>query len=304
MKRTEHWQKLKEQIPICDYAAFLGYTVIRCGRYYTLKEHESVRIDPVKNCFWRNSQIGDGQAIGKGGSIIDFVLEFTDLTLAETFKALENYLGTEPQFSTKTRYMNREKRQKEKGIQLPDRAGNMKRVFAYLVQTRKIDVSIVQEMVQKKQLYQDVKGNCVFVSYDENGRPDFACLRGTNTAHPFYGDVHGCDYTKGFYLDYGANRLYLTEAVIDTLSVMTLHLDDYKQWNHLAIAGGGKWEAVINHLNGIREVWVGTDNDETGRKAAEKIAELVQQKNPKVRVIFDFPEQKDWNDVLIKRSNL
>ena len=38
-------------------------------------------IDPEKNCFWRNSVPTMGTAIGKGGSIIDVVLEFTDMDL-------------------------------------------------------------------------------------------------------------------------------------------------------------------------------------------------------------------------------
>ena len=40
---------------IVDYAARIGFTPRRIGRYYTLKEHDSVRITPVKSCFWRNA---------------------------------------------------------------------------------------------------------------------------------------------------------------------------------------------------------------------------------------------------------
>ena len=60
------YQIIKEQIRIIDYAPRLGFTVKRKGKYYSLKEHDSVIIDPEKNCFWRNSVPTIGTAIGKG----------------------------------------------------------------------------------------------------------------------------------------------------------------------------------------------------------------------------------------------
>ena len=47
--------RIKEDISITDYAVRLGFTLKKVGSYYTLKEHDSVRIDPVKNKFYRNS---------------------------------------------------------------------------------------------------------------------------------------------------------------------------------------------------------------------------------------------------------
>ena len=65
MQGQELYNYIKEQVRIGDYAAQrLGYTVVRKGRYFSLKEHDSVMIDPVKNCFWRNSRPGQGKAIG------------------------------------------------------------------------------------------------------------------------------------------------------------------------------------------------------------------------------------------------
>ena len=60
-------------------------------------------------------------------------------------------------------------RQEMKSLQeaLPSRARNMHRAYAYLTQTRYIDQDIVQDFVNRKMLYQDVRGNCVFVAYDE-----------------------------------------------------------------------------------------------------------------------------------------
>lgn len=289
MSRQEHYRMLKEQIDIRDYARYLGYTVVKRGRYYSLKEHDSVRIDPEKNCFWRNSKPGHGGSFGAGGSIIDFVMEFTGSGKAETLKALEKYLHVVPE-----RCMFPVKKEKTDKLILPTAAPNMKRVFAYLIQTRKIGADIVQELVHKRQLYQDVNGNCVFVSYD-NDKPVFACRRGTNTEKPFYGDVEGCDYRKGFYLNFKAEKLYITEAVIDALSVMTIKGRAFREWNYLAVAGGGKWEAVSSYLAGVKEIWIGTDNDDTGKKAADRIENYVNANHPDICIIRDFPNKKDWN---------
>ena len=64
-----------KSVPIIDFASRKGFTLFRVGRYYSLAEHDSVRIDNEKNCFWRNS-VFFGKGSGGAGSIIDFALEF------------------------------------------------------------------------------------------------------------------------------------------------------------------------------------------------------------------------------------
>lgn len=296
MNKQDHYRMLKERVDICEYAGYLGYTVVRKGRYYSLKEHDSVRIDPDKNCFWRNSRQGQGGAFGRGGSVIDFVMEFTGADKKGALLALEEYTGTMHPVGKNRSLLRPERAVHPEKLQLPERAPDMKRVFAYLVKTRKIRKDIVQELVGKKQLYQDKNGNCVFVSY-RDGIPVFACRRGTSTENPFYGDVRGCDYNYGFHISHGAHRLYITESVIDALSVMTLR-GNYGEWDYLALAGGGKWNAIQSHMAGIREVWIGTDQDDMGLETAKKIAAWVGTHAPEVVIVFDLPEKKDWNQVL------
>ena len=67
----------------------------------------------------------------------------------------------------------------------------MHRAYAYLTQTRYIDQDIVQDFVNRKMLYQDVRGNCVFVAYDEKKEPVFANFRGTLSEVKFLGDEIG-----------------------------------------------------------------------------------------------------------------
>lgn len=301
MDNRDVYREIKSGIKIEDYARKSGYTVVKKGRYFSLKEHDSVMIDPVKNCFWRNSEPGMGRAIGKGGSIIDFVCEMEGVTLHEALKKLtaEIHLEGLPKFE-------RPRQQKPKevtGLELPPEDTNMRNVFAYLIKTRKIAQKVVQSFVDRKMLYQDQNKNCVFVSYDqrEPEKAVFGCRRGTNTYHPFYGDLKGCDYRQCFFYGNRAKRLYIAESVIDIMSVMSLKADR-EQFDYLALAGVGKWDVLDTYLPEKRyeEIWIGTDQDTWGRQAAALLKERTTEKRPDVKVIMDLPEEgyKDWNDVL------
>lgn len=306
MTKEEIYQEIKRQILIVDYAARLGFTVVRKGKYFSLKEHDSVIIDPYKNCFWRNSKCGNGSSIGRGGSIIDFVLEFTNLSLHEVLKQLSSeILGT----TSKTDFVGskEQKRNYTGGLELPEADSNMHNVYAYLIKTRKIAPEIVQLLVERKQLYQDQMKNCVFVSYDqaELEKPVFACKRGTNTFKPFYGDVPGCDYTQCFYIDQKSEEIFITESVIDALSVMTLRPDVH--WNFLALAGVGKIECLSRYLtNAIKTVRIGTDNDLSGKNAALEMKQIIENEKKDIQIIFDFPPEgwKDWNEFLQNKGGI
>ncbi len=297
---------VKDQVAIADYARELGYTVVRKGKYYSLKEHDSVMIDPERKCYWRNSRPGNGGNIGQGGSVIDFVMEFEAVSLEEALRIL----GSRVNFTDDSRIVSPVQKRPDilepKPLQLPLKGQDMHKVFAYLIKTRKIDPAVVRGLVRRNQLYQDDHGNCVFVSYDDNREVISACRRGTNTYNPFYGDVAGSDYSKGFYLNNQADKIYVTESVIDALSVMTLKGKDAGQWNYLALNGVGKWKAVCTYLEGgrISGVWIGLDNDTPGIEAGRMLAREARKSRPEIEIYFDFPpekEGKDWNDVLIKR---
>lgn len=160
--------------------------------------------------------------------------------------------------------------------------------------------------MNRKMLYQDIHKNCVFVSYDPEGKPVFACVRGTNCYKPFYGDLSGCDYEKCFFVGNHAKRLYVTESVIEIMSVMSL-LEEPLSFDYLALAGVGKADSIQTYL--VRDweaIYLGTNQDEHGREAAEHMERLVKKKRPDIRVVLDLPEGEgsDWNDILRKRQEL
>lgn len=266
-------------------------------------------IDPEKNCFWRNSKLGNGNSIGKGGSIIDFLLEFTDRSLHEVLKELSKEIFAEdmakvPSFEKSKKMISRP----TGTLELPPQDSHMHNVYAYLIQTRKIKKNIVQLFVDRKMLYQDTHKNCVFVSYDFHDRkkPVFGCLRGTNCYKPFYGDLSGCDYEKCFFVGNHAKRLYVTESVIEIMSVMSL-LEEPLSFDYLALAGVGKADSIQTYLDrDWQEIYLGTNQDEHGREAAEHMERLVKKERPDIRVVLDLPEGEgsDWNDILRKRQEV
>lgn len=301
MTNEEFYQALKEQNSIVDYAKELGFTVVRKGKYYSLKEHDSVIIDLDRNCFWRNSKPGIGRSIGKGGSIIDFICEFEQVDYKEAIKILKQ--RTYLKYTTVKKKTVEEK--KEQPFELPKKADNMRMVFAYLTKTRCISQKVVQDFVNRKMLYQDKNNNCVFVGYDINNsdKPVFACKRGTNTYNPFYGDVAGCDYEKCFYVENNSETLCVTESVIDAMSVMTLTLNDSDKMNYLVLAGVGKWKCIRNYLltGKFKKVVIAVDNDKGGMETAELLWGCMDREFStiqKSKVLPPANKGKDWNEVL------
>lgn len=212
-------EAIKENVRIEDYASSCGFHVVRKGKYLSLKEMDSIMIDTVKNCFYRNSGIGNRIS----GSVIDFAMNVKNLSFSEAFMELQDYINVGdymdyPDFSSAVKA--KEKAVEQKVLELPQKAQNMRRVYAYLLKSRHLEPDVVQDFVDRDMLYQDVHGNCCFVGYDEQGKANYGFLRGTNTQRRFIGDVPGCDYTQGFYIHNGAEKLIISESVIDAASVM------------------------------------------------------------------------------------
>lgn len=307
----EVYDEMKRQIRITDYAREHGFTLVRTGRYYSLKEHDSVRIDTEKNCYWRNSVPGK-YGVGKGDSVIGFAAEFVHH--GDLHEALEELSGKiSRQDTVRAERPPAPERAgnvgERKELVLPEKGKNMKRVYAYLIQTRYLDQDVVQDFVNRKMLYQDVKGNCVFVSHDQNQKPDFACIRGTLSDVRFLGDVEGCSYGQGFYIDNGADQLIITESVIDAMSVMSIlqgQGKDYHAFDYLPMGGTGKYEAVLNHLKEQpkEHIMLALDHDLAGTESMQYIRELLIQeiKMDPGQITFHVPEKKDWNQELAEAA--
>lgn len=299
--------KIIEECSILDFAEEIGFHLKKGARYYSLMEHDSVRIRADGKRYWRNSVAGEGGSVGKGGTVIDFAIEFCNM---DTHKALRYFtekvmkdIKLKPVAARSPKTDQGPKKEK-KNLVLPNKAQDMRRVYAYLTKSRMICKDIVQDFVDDKMLYQDTFGNCVFVGY-KKGIPVFATRRGTTTHVRFTNDVPGCDYGYGFYIDNGSGSLIVTESVIDAMSIMTiLHRQkrDYRAYDYLALAGTGKVEALEEHLKEkkdvIRKVIAACDNDEYGRLCAENIKKMVSHYQD-IDFVWKLPKkEKDWNEEL------
>ncbi len=306
--------EIKNQVQITDYAREHGFTLIRKGRYYTLAQHDSVRIDTTKNYYWRNS-IPGRTGVGKGDSIIGFAAEFVhNGDLHEALKELTERIYIPEQYVSRTKEQVRDKQAVKQPVKqelhLPEKGKNMRRVYAYLTKSRYIAQEIVQDFVDRKMLYQDVNGNCVFVAYDAEGNPNFASLRGTLSDIRFLGDVEGCDYTNGFYINNHSEKLIVTESVIDAMSVMTIleaQGKDWKAYDYLPLGGTGKYEPLRNHLKEQpkSEILLAEDHDISGVTSMQLIKNmLVEEVGMKAgQIHFHVPEKaKDWNQELTNHA--
>lgn len=302
----EEWNLIREKVRITELATIYGFTLIRKGRYFSLKEHDSVRINPEKNNYNRWST-------GTQGSCIDFAYEFGNyrnkydairhlLELARVAKRMsyQSVGMKEPETQLSETFKKREKR----SLKLPERDNNVKNVFAYLVKTRGIDKDIVSNFLERRYLYQDIHKNCVFVTYKED-KPVFASLRGTNTHIKFIGDVEGSDQTRCSYIDNGKKVIVVTESMIDAMSYMTFqrHMTfQENEYNYLALSSANKYSAILVHLKEhpeINQVILAYDNDTAGIHAMKESQKMLINYGFQGRVKTHFPAfTKDWNDEL------
>ena len=281
----------------------MGLNPIRRGRYYMFSDKgqagdfSSLVIDPEKNCFYRNSQ-------GTRGSVIDFYQMVTGKSIGECIKDLKSRINVSEMNVTR-QTMNQTQQVEEKGkLELPEQASNMRRVYAYLLNTRYLNQDVVQEFVDNKMIYQDTYGNCVFVSYDKDDTPVFACKRGTHSEKRFVADVKNSDYSKGFYIDNNASKTIVTESVIDAMSVMGIIQakgEDYHSYNYLPLAGAAKLDCLMHQLrkHPVSDVYMALDRDEGGIENIERTRELITEQFPDDEIWIHecLPEYtKDWNE--------
>ena len=97
--------------------------------------------------------------------------------------------------------------------------------------------------MKSKQIYQDTKGNCVFVGFDEKGTAKFGAVRTMLTDRKYRGDCKNSDKRYAFHqIGTDTTRLYVFEAPIDLLSHCTLvdqtyGAGKYKDQTRLALCG-------------------------------------------------------------------
>ncbi len=186
-------------------------------------------------------------------------------------------------------------------FELPEPNSDMRRVFAYLTKHRFIDPLIISHFAHERKIYEDRKyHNVVFVGMDENGVPKQASVRSTLSFGKTFRITVANSDTKYSFSHFGNDeKLFVFEAPIDMLSFITLYQKDWE--NHSYIAVNGVYESAVlkaleNHID-LRSIYLCTDNDEGGIDAAERLRDILREKNYE-NIFRISPQNKDWNEDL------
>ena len=284
-----------------EYALKQGYDLIKRGRFYVMRDHDSMVFTEDGKWFW-NSR-------GLRGRAIEFIMNYEHRSLREAVLILSTGMSNSHS-PKKATYLPTTERQTE--FVLPERAENYSKMFWYLCEKRKLDPDIVKSLVNQDMLYQSKQGmNAVFVGYDKGGKPKSAFQRGTwenNTVPPFKRNVYGSDKSYPFCIKgkNDSNAVFVFEAAIDAISHASLYKlngKDYKKSHRISL-GGLDIKPLLRFLKEYPEVEniiLALDNDAAGQKATESIVQKFKElygKDGRYHIYITLPKCKDWNEDL------
>lgn len=283
---------------LLDYLHSQGYRLIKSTpREYRLEEHDSLVISNNR-WHWFSRDMG--------GNTLDFLIKYEGKSFNEAVGILT---GRELQrFTAKLRdiFISEDyaesKEENVTELVLPLKARNYRRVFAYLNKTRKIDASIIADMMHLGKLYQSERGNCVFVGTDKDGNIRFACERGTFSGVSYRRDCPGSDKRFCFHMEGRSNLLYVFEAPIDAMSHATLFKMkrlDYTEDHRISLGclGNAALKQYLLDRPEIRNVILCLDNDRWGRAASAKFMQELKEKG--YAVSEELSKGKDYNEDLV-----
>ena len=283
MQYTEEQIARANQTDLVSFLNAQGEQLVKSGREYRWKKHDSVTISG--NRWYRHSQ-------SKGGYPVDFVMEFYYATFPEAVKILIGEEGEGRQKSCPA---------PSKDFRLPEKNEDNEKIMKYLTEKREIEKTLVEDWIDRGDIYEEKKHhNVIFVGRDADGIPRYAHCRGTGEIK-YRGDVTGSDKSYGFSYRGTDNQLFVFEAAIDLLSFIQLFPKDWKKRSYLSL-GGVSSVALMTFLSErpqITSVFLCLDNDQAGNEACEKLAGEISEGYSVIRL---KPSKKDWNEILCDKN--
>ena len=246
------------------------------GQYgYELEEKES-RAYHAKHSgglyFYKDNNVFQHFGSNKNGGAIAFVMMEESLSFVDAVKQLLGPDYVPMQETTSHKYSPPPEK---KDLVLPEKAVNFKRAYWYLVQVRGIDARIVSALMNEKKVFQDTRGNCVFVAYDEHGNPQYCSKRGTypDAKEQYKRDQEGSDKSYPFHMVGSSKKVYVLESPADAMSHASLAKYYGADWNqdHRISQGCLSDNALQRILNmyDINEICFAYDNDIDGVKPVQ-----------------------------------
>lgn len=282
-EKNEEWKSKivnARSVDLVDLVRSCGYTPVRkSSKTYMLKEHDSFVIFRNTNTFYHYSQ-------AQGGSPIDFLMKYNNMSLQEAVERLNNEavaytVSLQSKTSAQRHSTNNESIQRydsaiDDEMVLPPPNENYRRVFAYLTKTRGITAEVVSFFMHEKRLFESSDHhNAVFVTYDDAGKAVYASQRGTLTAgRIFKGDVYGSDKRMGFPVMAAEknNTLIVFEAPIDLMSFMSLYPDNKANLHAMGCLSYVSVKRLLSENPHISRISFVLDNDRNAPEVAAKAA--------------------------------
>jgi hypothetical protein len=294
--------KIIEQARNADIIAFLekynGFTFAHQSGAYRCRQHKSLAVKADRRSFyWHSKGVG-------GFGALDFLVKVENMPFRDAVAVVTDI--TLPMVQPRTRRSNAPvPAQPPKTLILPEKAGVPLRLCDYLCNKRGIDSDVVHSLIQKEMIYEDRRGNVVFVGYDEHNKLRFGCLRGT--CANYRGDCAGSDKRYGFTMAaYGQSELlYIFESPIDAMSHASIEKyyavfddDSWKANHRLSLAGtsDAALPFLLNKHKDVKYLIFCLDNDHIGREAADNMARKYADKGYCTRL--ELPKNKDFNEDL------
>ncbi len=261
-----------------------GEQLLRSGRDKRLASDHSITIRG--NAWYDFSK-------ERGGLAISFMKEYYGLSFANAVNALLGNAGVS--FEKRVH-----EQQEHKEFMLPHKNGDMRRVFAYLVQSRCIPQDIIAEFVHQKMVYESADNhNVVFVGYDTDGNPKHAHCRSTcSFGKAIRQTVWGSDSSYSFHFIGSNERLYVFEAPIDMLSYISLIGPKWKENSYVALCGvsGNAMMRTLEDYPQLKEIIFCLDNDLAGIVATQRLRQVCEDRG--YLTDTDVSCRKDWNEDL------
>ena len=282
---SDEEKKIAAGTDIVDILQRCGQEVRRSGSEYEWLDNGMVV--SIKENLWYH------QYEQIGGNTISFVKRFFGMDYPQ---ALAFILGSGAGQITETASRQEPKQE----FRLPERETNMRRVFAYLMNTRGIDGDVIGVFAHEKLLYESAGNhNAVFVGTDKDGEARHAHLRSTISDSKWRKNQRGSDSRFSFGWRGVSDRIFLFEAPIDMLSYICLHRENWQSDNYISGCSVSD-HALMQRLSddpSIRTVYICLDNDGPGQKAAQRIRSKLIDQGYNTEILI--PNLKDWNEDLL-----
>ena len=305
-------RELVEQARDTDMLEFLaknsGFTFTFRNGAYRCKQHPSLVIkEDCRSWYWHSQGVG-------GFGAIDYLVKVENMSFREAVAIVVPYVPHDWRdgiVEIDAADVQRKAEPPQKELILPEKSGLTLRLYDYLCNKRGIDSEIVHYLLDCNQLYEDRRGNVVFIGFDEDRLPRFASLRGTHGDCSFRGDCKGSDKRYAFALTpamaFPTLKLYIFESPIDAMSHATLaNIENGRNnaWHfsyHLSLAGTSDTSIPFflkaHGQRTFKELIFCLDNDPAGLEAAASLT--TKYANMGYTTRLELPKGKDFNEDLM-----